>query len=221
MVEPHRDAPEPTVPPEGVSSTSKSKQRTQDAITDRSHEIVMAVEHIMAALDMSCHDEPGLQETPKRIAKFLMEFRQPLDLGELLGDGFENPSDVSNSELVAQSNIPFRMLCEHHFAPAHGTAAIGYIPNKKVVGLSKLTRLVQAVGTERPSIQEAICHRVANLLQEHLDPRGVIVIIRAEHTCMSCRGVNAPNVITHTSAVRGAFRDVPAAREEFFSLIRR
>ena len=122
--------------------------------------------------------------------------------------------------MIAQSNIPFRMLCEHHLVPAIGRAAIGYIPNKRVVGLSKLTRLVQAVGTERPSLQEYICDKVADLLFEHIDPKGVIVAIKAEHGCMACRGVNSPGVMTMTSSVKGVFRDVPAARDEFFQLTR-
>lgn len=166
-------------------------------------------------------DEEGLIDTPKRIAKFLGEFTIDFDPEEILGAGFSADTDGSSiHSMVVQSPIPFRMLCEHHFLPALGHAAIGYIPDQKVVGLSKMARLVAAVGTERPSLQEAICERIADMFNEHVRPKGVIVTIGAEHSCMACRGVNAPGVKTYTSAIRGIFRDVPAARQEFFELIR-
>ncbi|KKM88545.1 hypothetical protein LCGC14_1257640 [marine sediment metagenome] len=174
---------------------------------------------IMDDLGLDATKEPGLLETPRRFVDYLLEFAQPLRIKEVLGNGFDVDSTGSHS-MVVQTNIPFRMICEHHLLPAIGRAALGYVPNATVVGLSKLTRLVQAVGTERPSIQEAICDRIANLLDEHLEPKGAIVVLRAEHTCMACRGVNAPGIFTTTSAVRGVFRDVPQARSEFFSLIR-
>lgn len=165
-------------------------------------------------------ENPSLKDTPARFVRYLEEFHQPIDLEEVLGGGFENPAGKSSSEMVVQSPIPFRMICEHHLLPAIGHAAIGYLPREKVVGLSKLTRLVQAVGTEKPSLQEAICHRIANLLDDHLQPIGVIVVLQAEHTCMACRGVNSPGVLTTTSAVRGVYRDAPHTREEFFNLVR-
>lgn len=176
--------------------------------------IATHVKEILTHLGLST-SSGDLKDTPMRVAKFLSEFRIVTNYEELLGATFE----YGKSNLVTQSNIPFRMLCEHHLLPALGTAAIGYIPNKQVVGLSKLTRLVDAVGTEKPSIQEAITDRIADLLNKHLDPKGVIVVIRAEHSCMASRGVNVPNVHTGTSSVRGVFRDVPHARQEFFSLI--
>jgi len=160
----------------------------------------------------------GLKDTPRRFAKYLLGYCQPFDAAELLKQGFTNPS--GHSELIAQSGIPFKMICEHHLLPATGYAAIGYISNRRVVGLSKLTRLVRAVGTERPSLQEAIGDRIASILWEHLEPRGVIVVLKAEHTCMSCRGVAVAGVQTITSSVRGVFRDVPQARDEFFNVIK-
>lgn len=175
---------------------------------------------IMDDLGLDATKEPGLLETPRRFIDYLLEFAQPLNAEKILGDGFEVDSTGYHS-MVVQTSIPFRMICEHHLLPAIGRAALGYVPGARVIGLSKLTRLVQAVGTEKPSIQEAICDRVANLLDKHLTPKGVIVVLRAEHTCMACRGVNSPGVLTTTSAVRGIFRDVPAARSEFFDLIRK
>ncbi len=162
-------------------------------------------------------DDPSLKDTPKRFRKYLQEFMQPIDIDEVLGKGFEHGSADT---MVTQSHIPFRMICEHHLLPAIGIANIGYLPNGRVVGLSKLTRLVQAVGTEKPSLQESICDRIAELLQKHIKPRGVIVTISAEHGCMACRGINSPGVITSTSSIRGLFLTVPAAREEFFNTIK-
>lgn len=161
--------------------------------------------------------DPSIAETPRRFAEYLMEYRQPLDLEDVLGAEFSVGEGFHS--MVTQSKIPFRMICEHHLLPALGHAAIGYVPSEKVVGLSKLTRLVQAVGTERPSLQEIICDRIADVMEKRLKPKGVIVAIKAEHGCMACRGVNAPGVLTTTSSVRGIFRDVPQARSEFFALI--
>jgi len=163
-------------------------------------------------------EEPGLIQTPRRVVGYLMEYSGQVDPEEVLKDGFESPNTDSHA-MVVQSGIPFRMACEHHLLPAVGRAAIGYIPGDRVIGLSKLTRLVQAVGTERPSLQEAITERVANILSEKAKPKGVIVVTRAEHTCMACRGINAPGVQTMCSSVKGVYRDVPHARAEFFDLI--
>lgn len=167
-------------------------------------------------------EDPSLVDTPKRFVAYLEEFSKPYDPKELLGEGFSNgdsPHKDTVNGMVSQTNIPFRMVCEHHLLPALGTAHIGYIPHHKVAGLSKLTRLVQAVGTKRPSLQELICEEVANVLHDTLDAKGTIVVIQAEHTCMACRGVNVQKVPTITSCVRGIMRDVAQARTEFFSLI--
>ncbi len=160
--------------------------------------------------------EPGLKETPRRVASYLMEFCQPFP-----NNIWSGVFDANGHEsIVAVSNIPFRMICEHHLLPALGHAAIGYIPKKLVLGLSKLPRLIDAVGTERPSLQEYITDRVVDLLEKNIEPSGSICVIKAEHTCMACRGVASPGVVTTTSSIRGIFRNVPAAREEFFQMIR-
>ena len=164
-------------------------------------------------LDVS---EPGLVDTPRRVSEYLLEFSNKWDYNKILGAKFDSHG---HHGMVAQAPIPFRMLCEHHLVPALGTAAIGYIPNKHVVGLSKLTRLLQAVGTERPSLQEYIGDRCADLIDEYLEPKGCIVVIKAEHGCMACRGINAPGIKTMTSSVRGAFLLNEPARNEFFSLV--
>ncbi len=160
-------------------------------------------------------NEPGLEETPRRVASYLLEFVQPFP-DNIWSGTFDAKG---HNGIIALSNIPFRMICEHHLLPALGHAAVGYIPNKTILGLSKLPRLVDAVGTERPSLQEVVTDRIADLLGENIEPDGVIVVIKAEHTCMACRGIATPGVTTTTSSVRGLFRNVPAAREEFFHLI--
>ncbi len=163
------------------------------------------------------HDD-SMQNTPMRVAKYLAEYCIPIDLDDIFGSTFS--VEPGFHEIVAQVNIPFRMVCEHHLLPALGKASIGYIPNKRVIGLSKMVRLVTSVGHERPSLQERIGQRICDLMEEHLQPQGVALVIQAEHGCVACRGTKSPGVITITSHVRGAFRDNHAAREEFHSLIR-
>ncbi len=161
--------------------------------------------------------DPSMKDTPIRFARYLAEYCQPLDLQSIFGSTFDVKPGFH--EIVAQTNIPFRMVCEHHLLPALGTASIGYIPNKRVIGLSKMVRLVTSVGHERPNLQERIGQRICDLMEEHLQPQGVALIIRAEHGCVACRGTKSPGVVTITSQVRGAFRDNHAARQEFMSLI--
>lgn len=170
---------------------------------------------LLESLGMDLTD-PSTKDTPNRFIEYLYEFHQDFDPAELLKATFDH---TGFGGLVSQQNIPFRMACEHHLLPAWGKAHIGYIPNKKVLGLSKFSRLVQAVGTEKPGLQENICERIASLLHDHLEPKGVIVVIKAEHSCMACRGANVPNVATASSAVRGLFLTNPEVRKEFFSLI--
>jgi len=159
------------------------------------------------------------EKTPGRLLRYLNEFNKDFDASEVLGGLFEGPNVESIHGLVVQSNIPFRMMCEHHLLPATGSAYLGYIPDGQVVGLSKLARLVDAVSTHKPSMQERICEEIASILDKHTHAKGVICVIDSMHTCMACRGINTPEVISTTSCVRGVFRDVPAARQEFFSII--
>ena len=184
------------------------------AISTRQTDMQEAVRSLLVGMGLK-PDGEGLKETPRRVVGFLEEFCQPFPSHIWSGVFASNGHDG----IVAVSNIPFRMICEHHLLPALGYASIGYIPNKLVLGLSKLPRLVDAVGTEKPSLQEYITDRIADLLVENIEPSGTICMIKAEHTCMACRGVASPGVVTTTSSVRGLFRNVPAAREEFFHMI--
>ncbi len=172
---------------------------------------------ILSSLGLDIND-PSISETPKRVAKMLLSFNEKFDPATLL-KCFETNDSHDVGGVVAQTNIPFSMLCEHHLLPAVGIAHVAYLPNKgRVVGLSKLSRLVKAVGKERPTLQEAIGQRIADLMSEHLQAKGVMVMISAEHTCMTCRGAHAPGVRTISSVVKGIFRDVPHARQEVIEM---
>lgn len=173
-------------------------------------------EQVLRDLGLDLRDQ-NFQDTPRRWLGYMREFM----LGarhteEQLSTFFIAPTDYHG--MIVQSNIPFRAMCAHHLLPFFGVAHVGYIPDNKVIGLSKIARLVEAVGLEEPGIQEKMTERIANLMSVRLSARGVIVVVSAMHTCMCARGVAAPNVPTITSCVKGAFRDVPAAREEFFSI---
>lgn len=186
------------------------------------HEIDSRVDQIAGHMTQVLHllnldvDDPSISETPRRVAKMLLSFRQDFDPAALLKVFHTAQED---SGIVAQTGIPFQMLCEHHLLPAVGIANIAYLPNNgKVVGLSKLARLVKAVGNERPGLQESIGQRIADLIHKHLETKGVMVQIVAEHTCMTCRGAHAPGVKTITSVVKGLFLHVPHARQEVFEM---
>jgi GTP cyclohydrolase I len=182
-------------------------------------EAMMHVEAALQLLGIDLRDE-NFAKTPARFIKYLAEFLQPMEAPhEILGTDFAT-KHLEYHGMVAQANIPFRGVCAHHLLPFMGTVAIGYIPNKRVVGLSKLARLVKAVGLSTPGIQEVQTDEIADIMVEALEPKGVIVVVSATHSCMSARGVAVSNVPTITSTVRGVYRDVPAAREEFFALIK-
>ncbi|WP_237201866.1 GTP cyclohydrolase I FolE [Rothia nasimurium] len=178
--------------------------------------IEAAVREILLAIGED-PDRDGLLDTPARVARAYDEMFAGLsmDAADILGTTF----DIDHSELVLVKDIPFYSTCEHHLVPFYGHAHIGYIPggDGKVTGLSKLARLVD-VYAKRPQVQERLTTQVIEALEEHLQPTGAIVVIQAEHMCMSMRGVRKPGAKTVTSAVRGALRD-PATRAEAMSLI--
>lgn len=177
-----------------------------------------AMRTVLEQLGMDLQDE-NFKDTPQRFVRYLQEYLNgDQNPEQLLRKGFSAPGHEYHG-IVAQTNIPFRTICPHHLLPVVGKAHIGYIPTKRVVGLSKLTRIVHAVGVEKPRIQEEITDILADMLANELEAKGAIVVISAEHMCMAGRGVAAYEVPTLTSSVRGAFRDVPAARDEFFRLL--
>ena len=137
-----------------------------------------------------------------------------LEPSQYLKVGFE----VAHDEMVILRNIPFYSMCEHHFLPFHGEAHVGYVPDGRVVGISKLARVVEAFA-RRPQIQEQLTSQVAEAIMETLQPDGVAVVIEAEHLCMTMRGVKKPGSHVVTSANRGLFRDREATRMEFMALL--
>ena len=162
-------------------------------------------------------DRGGLQDTPGRVARAALELFAGLHQRpeEVLARTFE----IDHDEMVIVREIPMYSVCEHHLLPFHGQAHIGYIPasNGTVTGLSKLARLVE-IFARRPQVQERITTQIADALMTHLDARGAIVVIEAEHLCMSMRGVRKPGASTITSAVRGLFRN-PTTRSEAMALL--
>ena len=163
-------------------------------------------------------DRPGLQDTPARVARAFAETFA--GLGQDPADVLATTFDEGHDELVLVKDIAMYSTCEHHLVPFHGVAHVGYIPgyDGRVTGLSKLARLVE-VYARRPQVQERMTRQIADSLYDVLKPRGVIVVIEAEHLCMAMRGVRKPGTRTMTSAVRGIFREKAATRNEAMSLI--
>lgn len=162
-------------------------------------------------------DREGLAETPNRMRKAWQHWFSgySIDIGELL-KVFEDGAEGVD-QMVIVKNIPIYSKCEHHLADIFGTATIAYIPNGKIVGLSKLSRLADAFA-RRLQVQERLTKQIADAIQEHLDPVGVGVVIKARHMCMESRGICQQGHHTITSALHGALRNDPAARQEFFML---
>ena len=179
-----------------------------------------AAEQAVRDLLVAIGEDPnrdGLQDTPARVARAYAEMFRGLYMtaDEVLATTF----DLGHDEMVLVKDIELYSTCEHHLVPFHGVAHIGYIPNEsgRITGLSKLARLVD-VFAKRPQVQERLTTQVADSLVRILQPRGAIVVMEAEHLCMSMRGVRKPGAKTVTSAVRGSLRD-PATRAEAMSLI--
>ncbi len=163
-------------------------------------------------------DRDGLKRTPERVARAY---------GEQFAGLYVDPSDVlkttfdaHHEEMVLVKDIEMYSTCEHHLIPFHGVAHVGYIPNSdgRITGLSKLARLVDLYA-KRPQVQERLTSQIADALMARLEPRGAIVVIEAEHLCMSMRGIRKPGARTVTSAVRGMFQNQPSTRSEAMSLI--
>jgi GTP cyclohydrolase IA len=160
----------------------------------------------------------GLVDTPARVARSYAE--QFAGLGQRPEDVLSTVFDADHDEMVLVRDIEVFSTCEHHLIPFFGFAHVGYIPNEKgqITGLSKLARLVDLYA-RRPQVQERMTSQIADALQHLLEPRGVIVVIEAEHLCMAMRGVRKPGAKTVTSAVRGSFRDSDRTRAEAMSLL--
>lgn len=192
----------PARPPHlrSVGAPSIDLEAAERAVTD----LLVALGHDPAT--------EHLAETPRRVANAYAELLTPraFDLTTF-------PNDERYDELVLARDIPFESLCQHHLLPFHGTAHVGYIPGERILGLSKLARVVELFARDL-QVQERLTMQVAGWLDEHVAPKGVGVVIEAEHLCMSRRGARVQGSRTVTSAVKGLLREDSRTRQEFFSL---
>jgi GTP cyclohydrolase I len=184
-------------------------------VRNRSDVDVPAAEEAVAALLRALGRDPAdphLLDTPRRVADAYAELLTPppFDLTTF-------PNDEGYNELVMATGIPVQSLCEHHLLPFTGIAHIGYLPGERILGLSKLARVLDLFARDL-QVQERLTQQVADWLQDNLDPRGVGVVIEAEHLCMSLRGVRARGARTTTSALHGLLREDARSRQEFFAL---
>jgi GTP cyclohydrolase IA len=193
--------------PMGISPVTWLRPAVDIAAAER------ATRDLLDALGADITDE-SLADTPGRVARMYAEMLtpEPFDLTTF-------PNDEGYDELVIARNIPFHSLCAHHLLPFHGVAHVAYLPGQRILGLSKLARVVDlfAAGLQ---VQERLTRHVSNWLQQHLEPRGVGVVLEAEHLCMSLRGVSKPGVTTVTSALLGLIRTDARIRDEFLALAR-
>jgi GTP cyclohydrolase IA len=170
-----------------------------------------AAEDLLLALGADL-DSPGLRETPRRVAAAYAELLTPEPFALTTF-----PNDEGYDELVVVRDIPFQSLCMHHLLPFHGVAHVAYLPAERIIGLSKLARVVEHFARDL-QVQERLTKQVAGCIQDELQPKGVGVVLEAEHLCMSLRGVQKAGARTVTSALHGLVRDDPRTREEFLSL---
>jgi GTP cyclohydrolase IA len=170
-----------------------------------------AARDLLAALGCDLEDE-SVRETPRRLAETYAELLTPRPFNPTTF-----PNDEGYDELVVARDIPFHSLCEHHLLPFHGVAHVAYLPGERIIGLSKLGRVVDYYA-RRLQVQERLTVQVSRWLCDTLEPRGVGVVIEAEHLCMSLRGVQKPGARTITSALHGVVRDDPRTRQEFLAL---
>jgi GTP cyclohydrolase I len=177
--------------------------------------IAEAVRQIIDAIGEDPQRE-GLAETPRRVAQMYAELFSGLcqDPREVLQGGFRDEKD----ELVVLRDIPFYSLCEHHLLPFYGVAHVGYIPNGRLVGISKIARALDVLA-RRPQVQERLTRQLADCILEAMDADGVAVVLDGEHLCLSMRGAQKPGTRVVTSAVRGPFRKGEIARSEFLALV--
>jgi GTP cyclohydrolase I len=184
-------------------------------IHDRIGVDVEAAERAVADLLLALGRDPAsehLADTPRRVAHAYAELLTPREFNLTTF-----PNDEGYDELVLARDIPVQSLCEHHLLPVHGVAHVGYLPGERILGLSKLARVVELFARDL-QVQERLTKQVAGWLQHHLAPQGVGVVIEAEHMCMSLRGVRAAGTRTVTSALQGLLREDPRSRQEFFAL---
>jgi GTP cyclohydrolase I len=197
-----------SVVPQRSRVTRTAAVRDLDAATRAAGDLLRGL-----GIDPDDPATPDLAETPRRLA---LAYAELLDVPEFDFTTFANTEGYD--ELVLVREIPFQSVCEHHLLPFSGVAHVGYLPRGRIVGLSKLARTVDHYA-RRPQTQERLTMQVADLLEDQLSPRGVGVLLVAEHTCMTLRGARAPGSATTTSSLRGHLRENAAARAEFLALV--
>jgi GTP cyclohydrolase IA len=200
----------PTEDLKDLSSGTRSDARV-DALAGH-------VRGMMEILGMDAASDPNLVDTDRRVAKMYLDMFSGLDEGKR-PKVTTFPNAERYTAMVMEKEIPFYSMCAHHFVPFYGHGHIAYIPNDKIVGLSKLPRLLEFFA-RRPQVQERLTEQVAGVLEEELKPLGVMVVIEARHLCVEMRGVKKPGAVTVTSAIRGCFVQ-KTVREEFLDLLRR
>ena len=199
----------------GSTIPATDRARRLRIVRDRAEPDLAAAQQAVADLLVALGKDPSgehLSDTPRRVAQCYAELISPREF-DLTTFG----NDEGYDELVLAKAIPFQSLCEHHLLPFHGVAHVGYLPGERILGLSKLARVVELFARDL-QVQERLTQQVADWLHEHLAPRGVGVVLEAEHLCMTLRGVRATGARTVTSALRGLLREDPGTRAEFFAL---
>ena len=200
----------PPIDEEQLLETTTAQREKQATIARHMRAIIEAL-----GLDPS---DPNLKDTHERVAKMYLEMFHGLSEGaEPKVTVF--PNDERYTAMVMEKDIPFYSMCAHHFVPFYGHAHVAYIPNERIVGLSKMSRIVEFYAC-RPQLQERMTEQVAGFMAEKLMPQGVMVVVEARHLCVEMRGVKKPGALTVTSAIRGIFFNRPV-REEFLDLLNR
>ena len=200
----------------GCRDPQDAEPTTPGRIVDASKLDIAAAER--AALDLlraigADVDSPGLRGTPRRVAASFAELVTPADFSAT-----SFPNEGGYDELVIVRDIPFHTLCMHHLLPFHGVAHVAYLPGERIIGISKLARVVEGFARDL-QLQERMTVQVADWMVDNLNPGGVGVVLSAEHTCMTIRGVRKPGARTVTSALRGSLRHDARTRQELFSLV--
>ncbi len=191
-----------------------SKDQEQDPRVDR---MSVHVRGLLTELGLDLED-PNLRETDRRVSKMYLEMFAGLDEGAR-PKVTTFPNDENYETMVMERDIPFYSMCSHHLVPFYGHAHIAYVPSERIVGLSKLPRILEFYA-KRPQLQERLTEQVVRFMVEELEPQGAMVVIQARHLCVEMRGVKKSGAMTITSAIRGIFHERPI-REEFLDLLRK
>jgi GTP cyclohydrolase I len=201
-------------------STETTNGRVVPGLQDdgKIEEIRGHIRSIIEILGLDPAADPNLKDTDRRVAKMYLEMFSGLS------EGAEPnitcfPNNEGYSAMVMEKDIPFYSMCAHHFVPFYGHAHMAYIPNERIIGLSKMPRIVEFYA-KRPQLQERMTEQVAGYLEQRLRPQGIMVVLEARHLCVEMRGIKKPGATTVTSAIRGIFLNKPV-REEFLDLLKR